>query len=720
MMPPHLKILIIEDNPADAELLQRFLRKEGLQFESIVAQDKASFLHALDTQTFNLVLSDNSLYQFDATEAVQIIRNRLPDIPFILITGTINEESIVSILKLGIDDYILKDRLTRLPAAIEAAFKSKHAEKEKKLAEEELKRSEAKYRYLVERVSNGIYAMDTDWRILYMNRQAAQFFGCNAEELIGKKIWDEMPQLIGSAFYNAYHSAMVQQKEVHLEQYSTYFNKWVTVNAYPSPDGLVVYFRDTTSQKKAELEIQKKQQQYQTLIERVTDAFISVDKDFNYTFINQQAAELIRRDAASVIGKNVWEVFPDVIGSPTYHAFIRAMTEQVYVSNIDYYEPLDLWQENHIYPSPDGLSVFIRNITGQKRSERAAQQSEEVRNLIMNSAMDAIISIDEKGKINFWNKRAETMFGWSFDEIKDKTLTETIIPPKYGDKHSKGIERYLETGKAHIMGNVVEISAINRKKKEFPIELFIIPVKTSSASFFCAFIRDISERKKMEKKLLSQQRAAAREITATALEAQEKERNALGQELHDNINQILAGTKLMLQFVDTDYEKHRVFLTKGIENISKAIEENRKLAHEMVTPDLENENLVSLINSLAGDMFSLKGTQINILADNMEEGLLNKKHKLTLYRTVQEQFSNILKYAEANEVSVVLETADNLLTLKITDNGKGMDSTKKPTGIGLKNIISRLSIYNGSVTVHSEPEKGFALHVELPLEKPDM
>lgn len=720
MIPFPLKILIVEDNPDDAELLQRFLKNEGLQFECVVAENKSSFLHALDTQTFNLVLSGNSLQQFDATEALQIVRKRLPGIPFILITGTINEKLIPGILKLGIDDYILKDSLTRLPAAINAAFKTKHTEHEKKLAEEELRKSEAKYRFLIERVSNGIFALDSGHCVLYMNRHAARFFGCNAEEVTGKHIWDEFPQLIDGAFYNACHSALVQQKEIFVQQYSSYYNKWVTVNAYPSAEGLVVYFRDTTEQKNAELEIEKANERYRVLIGRVTDAFISLDEHFNYLFINQKAAELIRRDPASIIGKNIWKEFADVVGSPTYHAFIKAMTEQVYVSNIDYYKPLDLWQENHIYPSPDGLSVFIRNITEQKKSERAALQSEEVRTLIMNSAMDAIISIDETGKINFWNKRAETIFGWSFDDIKDKTLAETIIPPSYRDKHTRGVERYLQTGEAHIMGKVVEVSAVNRMGKEFPIELFIIPVKTSSARFFCAFVRDISERKKMEKKLQNQQRAAAREITATALEAQEKERNALGQELHDNINQILAGTKLMLQFVDNDYEKHKAFLGKAIENISKAIEENRKLAHEMVTPDLKNENLVSLITNLAGEMFSLSGTEVNIHAEKMEERLLNEKHKLTIYRTVQEQFSNILKYAGAKKVSVTLETAHKILSLQITDDGKGMDSTKKTTGIGLKNILSRLSIYNGTAAVHSEPGKGFTLQVELPLKKTDL
>lgn len=127
-----LHILILEDNPIDAELIIRSLTKEGLSFEYIVVDNKNDFIDTLNNTCFDLILSDNSLPQFDATEAVQIVRKQLPDIPFILVTGTVHEDFIISIMKLGIDDYILKDRLTRLAAAIESAVQKKQAEKAKK------------------------------------------------------------------------------------------------------------------------------------------------------------------------------------------------------------------------------------------------------------------------------------------------------------------------------------------------------------------------------------------------------------------------------------------------------------------------------------------------------------------------------------------------------------------------------------------------------------
>lgn len=117
----------------------------------------------------------------------------------------------------------------------------------------------------------------------------------------------------------------------------------------------------------SELSASKKQLEETFL--RITDAFIALDKNWCYTYINKRAAELIRLNAADLIGKNVWEVFPDAVNSSTYHAFHKAMNEQQFVLNEDYYAPLDIWQENHIYPSPEGISVYINEISEKKRAE---------------------------------------------------------------------------------------------------------------------------------------------------------------------------------------------------------------------------------------------------------------------------------------------------------------------------------------------------------------
>jgi PAS domain S-box-containing protein len=110
------------------------------------------------------------------------------------------------------------------------------------------------------------------------------------------------------------------------------------------------------------------------VFERITDGFIVFDKDLCFTYVNRRIGEIIGRDPRSLIGKNVWELFPEAVGSATYLAFEKARREQTYVCNVDYFAPLDLWQENHIYPSEGSLSVFVRDISEQKRAEKELKE----------------------------------------------------------------------------------------------------------------------------------------------------------------------------------------------------------------------------------------------------------------------------------------------------------------------------------------------------------
>jgi PAS domain S-box-containing protein len=335
-------------------------------------------------------------------------------------------------------------------------------------------------------------------------------------------------------------------------------------------------------------QLKESEEKYRTLVERVSDAFIALDKNWQYTYLNKQAGELIHRMPEDMIGKNVWDEFPDVVGSSTYKSFHQAMAEQRYVSNIDYYAPFDLWQENHIYPSVDGLSVFIR---------------------------------------------------------------------------------------------------------------------------------DISVRKRLEQELLEQQRREQLKITAITLEAQEKERTMLGRELHDNVNQILVGTKMMLSMAKRNPDQHPNVVQSSIDNLQQAINENRRIAHELVAPDFKEESLLERIPGLAASMLRPLGIDILIDGSQFLESKLSAEQKVAIYRVAQEQCTNIVKYAEARQVKISLSTVHYIFKMIIADDGKGMNMGETIKGIGISNIRARMSIFNGTVEVVTGLGKGFALEVVIPLKK---
>jgi len=161
-MPEKTRILVLEDSHDDAELVRRLLWKANPDFEFTLASDKDSFLYALNQFDPNVILADNSLPQFCAREALEIARRQIPEIPFILVTGSVSEEFAAEIIKLGADDYILKDRLIRLPSAIEMAMKQRKAGQEKRQAQEGHRKSDERFQTLSKATKDAVW----EWNLL--------------------------------------------------------------------------------------------------------------------------------------------------------------------------------------------------------------------------------------------------------------------------------------------------------------------------------------------------------------------------------------------------------------------------------------------------------------------------------------------------------------------------------------------------------------------------
>jgi two-component system, NarL family, sensor histidine kinase UhpB len=194
-MTRRLKILLLEDSVEDAEIVQRLLRKENAGYEFSLAMTQAAYLQALDEFQPDVILSDNSLPQFDAAEALKIIQQRRLFVPFILVTGSVSDEFAANIIKSGADDFILKDRLTRLPVAIEGALKQRRLEKEKQEAVEKLILSEKKYRtiFFKSPLPKWIYDFET-LRFLEVNETAISHYGYSLEEFLSMTIKDIRPK----------------------------------------------------------------------------------------------------------------------------------------------------------------------------------------------------------------------------------------------------------------------------------------------------------------------------------------------------------------------------------------------------------------------------------------------------------------------------------------------------------------------------------------------
>ncbi|MDZ7954778.1 response regulator [Nostoc sp. DedQUE09] len=187
-----LRFLLLEDSVLDAELAQAILTEGGINYELIRVETDADFVAALETETFDLILADYALPSFNGILALEIARNRTPEVPFIFVSAVLGEELAIEALKNGATDYVLKQRLGRLVPSVQRALREAKERRKRKQAEESLQKSEAKYRRIVDTSYEGIWMIDSQTRTEFVNQRISQMLGYPAEEILGRSIFDFM------------------------------------------------------------------------------------------------------------------------------------------------------------------------------------------------------------------------------------------------------------------------------------------------------------------------------------------------------------------------------------------------------------------------------------------------------------------------------------------------------------------------------------------------
>ncbi|GEM_PF-2040874 len=194
-----LRILLLEDHPADAELIERFLKKSGLTLLAQRVDQREPFLTALNEFCPDAILADYSLPQFDGLQALTLVRQRDPDLPFIFVTGALGEEGAVELLCKGANDYVLKHLLTRLPMALERALTTSRQQKALRHAEQSLRESEERFRAIVETTLDWIWEVDVDGRYTYVSPTSQRLLGYAPAEMLGRHFTAFMPPAASAA-----------------------------------------------------------------------------------------------------------------------------------------------------------------------------------------------------------------------------------------------------------------------------------------------------------------------------------------------------------------------------------------------------------------------------------------------------------------------------------------------------------------------------------------
>jgi PAS domain S-box-containing protein len=446
-----------------------------------------------------------------------------------------------------------------------------------------------------------------------------------------------------------------------------------------------------------------------TVFDRITDAFVAFDNEWNYIYLNNKAAEIIGSRPEDIIGKNIWKEFPEKKDHIFYRSFFTAMSEQRTLTQEGYCHPLGTWLHATLYPSPEGLSVYMQDISVRKQVELELEESREKYRQIVETAQEGIWMIDENNKTVFVNQKmcdilectADDMIGkenFHFLDDNGRKLSSASIARRRQGITENIDKQFMTKGGRLIWANMCA-NPIFSKQGEYKGAL--------------AMISDISDKVKLQEQLMNEQINKQREIVKAVMIAQEKERNHLGQELHDNVNQILAATKLHLTAARQKKAPLKKAIEYPLELIDTAMEEIRSLCRMMVTP-VKNIDLKELVQRLIDDLGQNSGIK-TVFSYAMINESLPDDLKLNIYRIIQEQTNNILKYAGAKNVNISIEGKDNVIHLLIEDNGKGFDVCSQRKGSGISNMINRAESYNGKVEIKSSEGHGCKIFVSIPV-----
>lgn len=377
-------------------------------------------------------------------------------------------------------------------------------------------------RLLVDSVTEyAIFALDAEGYIVSWNPGAERTKGYTEAEILGRHFSVlHPPEEVNAgkplhALRIAAAEGRFEDEGWRLRKDGSRFRASVVITALRNAGGDLLGFgevtRDITERQEAQqrgemliaeqarrAEAEAGEAQIAGILESITDGFCSVDREWRYTYVNREAERLLGRSREDLLGKSMWEVFPDAVGTPSYQECHRAMQEQQPAHYEVLYEPSGLWYENHVYPSQEGISIYFRETTARKLTEQALRHSEERLRKVIESAQEAFVSMDAEGIIIDWNPEAERTFGWPKAQAVGKSMAELIIPPRHREAHRRGFERFLKTGEARVLGQRLELTALHSGGHEFPIEFSTSVVLQDGEPLFHAFLHDISDRKRAE------------------------------------------------------------------------------------------------------------------------------------------------------------------------------------------------------------------------------
>jgi PAS domain S-box-containing protein len=459
------------------------------------------------------------------------------------------------------------------------------------------------------------------------------------------------------------------------------------------------------------------------LLDSAMDAIISVNEAHQVVLFNRAAEGIFGRKAAEVLGQPLELLIPDRFHAAHAEHVKRfgrmGVSSRHMGGSVVVYGRRANGEEFPVDASISQLdtaegklfTVILRDVTAKMRAEHENARLIARLSGLLDSAMDAIITIDHAQHIVLYNRAAERVFGWPAGDVMGQPL-DKLLPARFRGSHAGHVRQFETTGtSSRRMGDGLVLCGQRANGEEFPLEASISQLDTDEGKLLTVILRDITQKVRAQEEL---SRFAA-EAHATL----ENEKTRVARELHDELAQSLTALKMDAIWVrdnlPDDGNGATTKLSEMLSMIDTTVAATRRIAADLRPLMLDDLGLIPAVDWLVRSFTERSGVPCALSVD--EEMELHEPYATAAFRILQEALANVGKHAQASRATVAIDRTADVIVLKVTDNGRGFSlaEPRKPESLGLMGLRERVRLLKGTIDIDSEPGRGTQITVCIPV-----
>jgi PAS domain S-box-containing protein len=557
-----------------------------------------------------------------------------------------------------------------------------------------------------------------------VNDAAVKHYGYTREEFLNLTVFDLRPEedhkKMSRYLQSDVDSSSNEGLRKHIKKNGEII--WVEIllddTIYHGKEAVLVVINDVTEKLRAEETIRRSEEFYRTILENSSDIQLISDSKGITTYTSSSILRNFGFSKEELTGKtrnDFWhpddmernqQKILDLATKPgsSISVEVRCLDKE------NKYRWCEARISNELHnPVIHGYVSNYSDINERKLAEQKLVESEELYRSLFNKSPLPIFVADKEGlQYLEVNDTAIELYGYSREEF----LKLTVF-----DVRSESDHLYLQGIVDQGTLPLTENNGVHHIKKNgeiMTVDVALDTINYKGKEAYLVIVNDITKTLQLQQQLTDEKLNKQIEITRATISGQENERNELGKELHDNVNQILATAKLYLVSSRTTKDKQEEYVEIAKNLVDDSINEIRKISKSLIPPSLGDLSLKDALKELI-PAIKLTNKNIHLKTEGLKEEALCDDLKISVYRIVQEQLNNIMKYAEASDILIKVTQSERELALLVADNGKGFDVTQKRNGIGITNIINRATTFDGKVVIDSSSGHGCRLNVNFKL-----